>query len=136
VVIEEYYGEAVDVLMEMYGVDLPAVFLWTFMETSGGRSFTRLSSRFSGPNPQSAGWEDRHDYSRLSRWLSKIDNATGDVSLHRLWAAALLEYYYDPMYEFQLAKREGPSAVRGERDAVIEWAKTATAGQMKPTEQH
>jgi hypothetical protein len=53
VVIEEYYGEAVDVLMEMYS--RPAVFLWTFMETSGGRSFTRLSSRFSGPNPQSAG---------------------------------------------------------------------------------
>jgi hypothetical protein len=24
-----------------------------------------------------------------------------------LWVAALLEYYYDPMYEFQLAKREG-----------------------------
>jgi tRNA 2-selenouridine synthase SelU len=41
VVIEESMEKRVDVLMEMYGVDLLSI-LWTFMETSRGRSFTRL----------------------------------------------------------------------------------------------
>ena len=28
-------------------------------------------------------------------------------TLHREWIAALLEKYYDPMYDYQLSSREG-----------------------------
>jgi tRNA 2-selenouridine synthase len=136
VVIEESMEKRVDVLMEMYGVDLLQYFVDLYGDEQGAElhqtflldSLGRIRNRLGG---------DRHDeIIRLVTVAFEKSNATGDVSLHRLWVAALLEYYYDPMYEFQLAKREGQVLFRGERDAVIEWAKTATAGQMKPTEQH
>ncbi len=48
---------------------------------------------------------------------------SGDLGGHRLWIAALLENYYDPMYEYQLRQREGPLLFRGDRDAVVAWVR-------------
>ena len=45
----------------------------------------------------------------------------GDLSGHREWIARLLGEYYDPMYEYQLSKRQGEQIYRGERRAVVEW---------------
>ena len=47
---------------------------------------------------------------------------SGCVSRHRDWIAFLLERYYDPMYEYQLARREGERLFRGDRAAVLAWA--------------
>jgi tRNA 2-selenouridine synthase len=110
VVIEEYYGEAVDVLMEMYGVDLLQYFCGPLWRRAGGGASPDFLLDSLGRIRNRLGRDRTMKFSPC-RWLSKKSNATGDVSLHRLWVAALLEYYYDPMYEFQLAKREGPSAV-------------------------
>ncbi|MBE9539405.1 MAG: tRNA 2-selenouridine(34) synthase MnmH [Proteobacteria bacterium] len=46
----------------------------------------------------------------------------GDLSLHREWVAALLDQYYDAMYDYQLSKRSGRELFRGSREDVIEWA--------------
>ena len=42
-----------------------------------------------------------------------------EVSGHREWIAVLLEKYYDPMYEYQLSKRDGGKLFCGDREAVI-----------------
>ena len=47
----------------------------------------------------------------------------GDVAGHCEWIAALLEQYYDPMYEYQLSRRQGRALFRGSRQAVIGWAR-------------
>jgi tRNA 2-selenouridine synthase len=47
----------------------------------------------------------------------------GDVAGHCEWIAALLEQYYDPMYEYQLSQRSGRRLFGGTRDAVIDWAR-------------
>jgi tRNA 2-selenouridine synthase len=131
VVIEEGIEERVDVLMEAYGVDLLQHFVDLHGDERGPEmhqtflldALSRVRNRLGG---------DRHDeIVRLVTEAFAESNATGDVSLHRLWVAALLKQYYDPMYEYQLAKREGQVLFRGDRDAVIEWAKTATTDQMK-----
>ena len=41
-----------------------------------------------------------------------------DRSLHRQWIEHLLVDYYDPMYDFQLSKKEQRVVFRGERDEV------------------
>lgn len=46
----------------------------------------------------------------------------GDLRGHREWVAALLDQYYDAMYDYQLSKRSGRELFRGTRDEVIEWA--------------
>ena len=48
---------------------------------------------------------------------------TADVSAHREWIGALLGDYYDPMYDYQLDKREGECLFRGDRAAVVDWVR-------------
>jgi tRNA 2-selenouridine synthase len=129
VVIEEGIEERVDVLMEAYGVDLLNYFKDVHGDDLGPEmhqtflldALSRVRNRLGG---------DKHDeIIRLVTAAFEESNATGDTSLHRLWVAALLQQYYDPMYEYQLAKREGQVLFRGDRDAVIEWVRTTD--QMK-----
>ena len=50
----------------------------------------------------------------------------GARELHRRWIRALLERYYDPMYEYQMSRKAGEVLFRGSRREVIafagEWA--------------
>ena len=45
----------------------------------------------------------------------------GDVSQHRVWIECLLRDYYDPMYEYQLAKVAHRVVFQGEKEAVLAW---------------
>lgn len=47
---------------------------------------------------------------------------TGDVSAHEGWITALLEQYYDPMYDYQLKKKQERVVFVGDYRAVLEWA--------------
>ena len=70
--------------------------------------------------------------SELHLELSKLMNVAFDASfasgpdaghdLHRQWIEMLLTRYYDPMYEYQINKREGEVLARGNRNAIIETA--------------
>ena len=45
-------------------------------------------------------------------------DAAGRDDAHRLWIRRLLEYYYDPMYDYQLAGKKDRVAMRGDRVEV------------------
>lgn len=47
---------------------------------------------------------------------------TGNVEGHHAWIRLLLENYYDPMYDYQLSRKQGKILVRGGPDVVINWA--------------
>lgn len=53
--------------------------------------------------------------------------ATGDVSSHESWIETLLVDYYDPMYLYQLEKKQQRVVFTGNYDEVLEWA-----GQYQP----
>jgi tRNA 2-selenouridine synthase len=46
----------------------------------------------------------------------------GSLEGHRLWIETLLLQYYDPMYDYQLSRREGSILARGTRAEIIEFA--------------
>jgi tRNA 2-selenouridine synthase len=46
---------------------------------------------------------------------------TGDTSLHRAWIAELLTSYYDPMYDYQLARKSQPVLFKGTRSEIFAW---------------
>lgn len=48
-------------------------------------------------------------------------HAAGDPEHHKSWIASLLTEYYDPMYEYQLAKKQHRIAFRGLSDEVNEY---------------
>jgi tRNA 2-selenouridine synthase len=49
---------------------------------------------------------------------------TGDSDAHRAWIKRLLDDYYDPMYEYQLANKQREVLFTGSRADAIKWAQT------------
>lgn len=52
-----------------------------------------------------------------------IHEKKDDDSLHKDWIRQLLVEYYDPMYDYQLSKKEQPIAIRGTGAEILAWAK-------------
>lgn len=52
-----------------------------------------------------------------------IQQRTADVTAHHQWIQALLENYYDPMYDYQLDQKKGRIVMQGGPEAIIEWAR-------------
>ena len=48
--------------------------------------------------------------------------ATGETAAHNAWIQSLLQDYYDPMYDYQLGKKEGRILVRGGPKTILDWA--------------
>lgn len=70
---------------------------------------------------------------------------SGDPEAHRDWIRTLLSEYYDPMYDYQLSKRDTPVLFTGTRQEVTAWldheprlsgscqhAEPSRAGKAKP----
>ena len=49
---------------------------------------------------------------------------SGDSSQHKDWIRILLINYYDPMYDYQLAKKSDRIVFRGNDDEFLSWAKS------------
>jgi len=63
-------------------------------------------------------------YTRLSRIFEEAweyQCKRGDPSAHKGWIAALLKEYYDPMYDYQIAKRSEQIVFRGSEDEILEY---------------
>lgn len=89
-----------------------------------------------------AGWLNFRDYllsaldrirkrlggERHSRLRQMMEDAldrqhrTGETGAHHEWIEALLQDYYDPMYDYQLSQKEGRIIVKGGPETIIGWA--------------
>lgn len=47
---------------------------------------------------------------------------SGDTQQHEAWIRLLLTEYYDPMYEYQIRKKQELVVFRGNYDVVLDWA--------------
>lgn len=51
----------------------------------------------------------------------------GDADAHRAWIGLLLDWYYDPMYDYQIAGKAHRIVFRGDPDAVGDYLRTVVA---------
>jgi tRNA 2-selenouridine synthase len=126
----EEMEQRVDVLMDDYIFDLRRRFVALYGDELGPdlhRNFfldglKRIRNRLGGI-----------EYEQVARTMTEAfreQQARADISLHRVWITALLELYYDKMYDYQLTKRDNDNVLfRGDRDAVIDWVRAETADQ-------
>jgi tRNA 2-selenouridine synthase len=125
IVVEESLDERVDVVIDDYVVDLGRRYAVRYGE-EGPRlhseklqdNLARIRKRLGGLRHQQVSAMMADAFTQ--QWQS------ADLSGHRQWVAVLLEQYYDPMYEYQLSKRDGKQLFSGNRQAVIAWAQQAT----------
>jgi tRNA 2-selenouridine synthase len=121
VVVEESLAERVEVIVEDYVVDLGRRFASLFGERGPAAHSEKLQNDLARIRKRLGG----ERYQQVSATMAAAfaaQHASGDLSLHREWIVTLLERYYDPMYEYQLAQRKGEVIFRGGRDAVVTWA--------------
>ncbi|MCL7943095.1 tRNA 2-selenouridine(34) synthase MnmH [Marinobacter sp. ATCH36] len=103
----------------------------------------QMTADYAARDGEEAGWLNFRDYllsaldrirkrlgderhSQLRKLMeTALDNQyrTGDVHGHHEWIRALLENYYDPMYDYQLNQKEGRIVVQGGPECIIEWAR-------------
>jgi tRNA 2-selenouridine synthase len=130
VVIEERMDDRVDVLLEDYVMDLGRRFVALYGNDLGPElhrdflidALKRVRNRLGG---------DRHDQVTGTMAAAfREQQSSQDTGLHRVWITALLEHYYDKMYDYQLAQRNDQVLFHGSREAVTDWATAATASQM------
>ncbi len=125
VVVEQTMAQRIDVVLEDYVLDLGRRFNTLHGEEGARLHCEKLQSDLHRIRKRLGG--ERHGV------VSAVMNAAfeqqwrnGDLAGHREWIAALLDRYYDAMYDYQLSQRSGRVLLRGAREQVIEWA-----GQVK-----
>lgn len=63
-------------------------------------------------------------HAELRRLMNAAFATDNDQHAHRRWIEALLSDYYDPMYDYQLAKKQARIVFNGDRDAVRDYLVT------------
>ena len=117
-VVEQSLEERVDVVMEDYVLDLGRRYTAIHGDDGARMHSEKLQDDLMRIRKRLGG--ERHQ--RVSAMMVEAFATQwrdGDLSLHREWIRFLLENYYDPMYEYQLAQREGAQMFSGDRDAVV-----------------
>jgi tRNA 2-selenouridine synthase len=133
VVIEEEMESRVDVLVEDYVLDLGRRYVALYGDERGPdlhRTFLldglkRIRKRLGGV-----------EYEQISHTVMEAfreQQISADMSLHRVWITALLDLYYDKMYDYQLTSKRDEDQIlfRGDREAVIDWVRAKTTSTME-----
>ncbi|MEZ5570718.1 MAG: tRNA 2-selenouridine(34) synthase MnmH [Halioglobus sp.] len=121
VVVEQSLEQRVDIVVEDYVVDLGRRYTLRFGEEGPIRHSEKLLSDLDRVRRRLGGQLHREVSDMMSSAFARqwLEN---DFSGHRQWIAVLLRKYYDPMYDYQLSKRDGKLEFSGNRQAVIAWA--------------
>lgn len=62
---------------------------------------------------------------RTTEVIQSLELAFNNQAPHLQWISQLLEWYYDPMYDFQLTKKSHRVVFSGAADAVLSWIQDA-----------
>lgn len=119
-VVEQSLDERVDVVVDDYIVDLGR----RYAEHYAGEGFSRHAQKLQddlGRIRKRLGGERHLQMSQVMADAFDQQRRSGDIAGHREWIAFLLQHYYDPMYEYQLAQREGDVLFRGNRSEIVAW---------------
>ena len=120
--VEESVAERVQVILEDYVQDLGERYSQAHAEQGPSlhrqhllEGLARIKKRLGGRLFAELETQMQAAFEQQSR--------DGNDSLHRQWIEGLLVEYYDPMYEYQMSRREGDIIARGRRDEIITLAR-------------
>ncbi|EED32129.1 tRNA 2-selenouridine synthase [gamma proteobacterium NOR5-3] len=117
VVLEYPVEERVQVVFEDYVLDLGERFRQVYGEAGLAAHRDRLLSDLERTQKRLGGERYRH-IAGLMQSAFDTQQSTGDAEGHRDWIRHMLVDYYDPMYAYQLSKREGSRLCSGDRAAL------------------
>ena len=116
-VLEYPLDARIDVVLEDYIVDLGRRFSAAYGGDGPARHRERLLGDLARTRKRLGGERYRAIAETMENAFDR-QQREGDLSLHREWIGHLLADYYDPMYRYQLSRREGRHLCTGDRDQV------------------
>lgn len=130
VILESRFEERVErILAEYVHEDLAG---WLAADPDGGfERFAQALLDGLARIQRRLGGERHREAEGLLRAALAAQRSHGDTRAHRDWIALLLREYYDPMYEFQLAKADERVVFRGDYAEVRAWCREQGAGQAR-----
>jgi tRNA 2-selenouridine synthase len=117
-VVEQSLAERIAVVIDDYVIDLGARFEAAFAQQGSEKHQAKLSEDLYKIRKRLGGALHQEVAAMLDAAFD-LQRQTGDLSGHEQWIAALLSSYYDPMYDYQLAKRAGDVIFTGSADEVV-----------------
>ena len=120
VLVEEDIERRIDNIQKDYVTDLLAAFAkahstegFQFFADFLLASLSRIKKRLGGAA-----------YSEIAMQMQEalqLHRTEQDERLHRRWIETLLRDYYDPMYDYQLSKKQQPIIFSGTRAEIVAW---------------
>ena len=117
--VEQSVEERVDVIVDDYVLDLGERYRALHGEADGPRQHEEKLQADLYKIRKRLGGERQQRASALMAEAFAAQRAGHGLAAHSQWIHILLVEYYDPMYDYQLSRREGTTLMRGDRDAVV-----------------
>lgn len=129
IALEQPFETRVENILEDYVIDMSVAFMGRDGAEEGFQAFrhflldalARIRKRLGGLRHQQLEAIMGEALDRQWRY--------GELQRHRDWIRTLLTDYYDPMYDYQLSRRDGHVLTQGGFTELIEWASEATSPQ-------
>ncbi len=119
-IVEEPLDSRIQVALEDYVRDSAVLYTQQHGEEGFSLYAANLRSSLDRVQKRLGGLMHRKAATLMDAALAE-QRASGHLELHRGWIALLLEHYYDPMYDWQLAQKRGKVLFQGNRNEVIGW---------------
>ncbi|AHI28563.1 tRNA 2-selenouridine(34) synthase MnmH [Marinobacter similis] len=127
-VLERSLEERTTIIREDYVEGMCADYLSRDGEENGWLNFQEYLLSALDRIRKRLGGERHQKLRKVMEDALTLQHRQHDLSGHDVWIQALLQDYYDPMYDYQLNKKQGRILVRGGPKTIIEWANSgATA---------
>lgn len=122
IILERTLEERVQIILEDYVIDMATGFCQREGDELGFEHFRQYLRESLGRLRRRLGGDRLQRLDTIMSDALDAQQADGNVEGHRPWIQEMLTGYYDPMYDYQLSKREGKILQRGSPEKLREWA--------------
>ena len=121
VVIDEPFETRLERLVQEYVIDMLAEFVKFHGELNGFESFSSYLLNSLDKIQKRLGPARYGGIRKNMQQALTLQSKTGEIIKHYDWLSAVLNNYYDPMYEDQLNQRKNSICFRGNHSACYEF---------------
>ena len=121
-VLEASLEERIEVALQDYVIDMSRAFIERDGEAQGFQAFSRYLFASVERIERRLGSERKNTVlSLMQAALAQHPGGLSEKALdaHRQWISLLLKEYYDPMYDYQLAKKRERVRIRGDKNKLL-----------------
>lgn len=132
IILERPLEERIQIIITDYVTDMLSAYLARDGEEDGWLNFREYLLSALGRIKKRLGGERHKQLRQIMEAALDEQRRSNQTTRHEDWIKVLLHDYYDPMYDFQLEKKQERVALRGNAEALCQWAEENAARSSEP----